>query len=203
MYSSDRFHPTNQATWRLSKRLLPWHENVWVFVLAFLGAHIVTIAADPYAGVGIGGSLVPGLSAYRSSAVALGTMGLYALLATGLTARYAQRLPDRWWLRIHRLSLVVFGLAWLHGMLAGTDSPALMPMYLATGAAVLGSAAWRHWVVRRIPVPDLAVEAVHGRDPAPPSTRPAEPPRETPPTRHEPLHAPGHREPVPVEVTVR
>lgn len=185
-------HPTNQTTWRLSKRLFPWHENAWVFVLAFLGAHIVTIAADPYAGVGIGGALVPGLSSYRSSAVALGVMGLYALLVTGLTARYTGRLPDRWWLRIHRLSLVVFGLAWLHGVLAGTDSAALLPMYAITGLAVAASAAWRHWVVRHAPVPALA--PAHAAEPLPeraPTPRGADRP------------SPVHGEPIPVEVTVR
>jgi len=141
-------NPTNQTTWRLSKHLFPWHENAWIFVLAFLGAHIVTIVVDPFAGVGIAGAIVPGLSSYRSSAVALGTLGLYALLVTGLTARYTKRLPAGAWLKIHRLAFGVFLLAWLHGMLAGTDSATIMPMYLATGAAVVAAAAYRYWVVR-------------------------------------------------------
>ena len=55
-------HPTNKTTWKLSKLLFPWHENAWIFVTAFLVLHVVTIVADPYAGVGIGGALVPGLS---------------------------------------------------------------------------------------------------------------------------------------------
>jgi sulfoxide reductase heme-binding subunit YedZ len=142
-------HPTNQTTWRLSKRLFPWHENAWVFVLAFLAAHIVSLIVDPYAGVGIGGALVPGLSAYRSSAVALGTLALYALLVTGLTARYTRRLPAGAWLRIHRFSIVVFGLAWMHGLLAGTDAGTLVPLYVATGLGVLAALAYRYWVARR------------------------------------------------------
>ena len=150
-------HPTNQTTWRLSKRLFPWHENAWVFVLAFLGAHIVALVLDPYAGVGIGGVIVPGLSSYRSSAVALGTLALYALLVTGLTARYAARLPAGLWLRIHRLSLVVFGLTWMHGLLAGTDSVGLFPVYLLTGLAVIAAAAYRYWVTRRSrPLPSFS-----------------------------------------------
>jgi sulfoxide reductase heme-binding subunit YedZ len=142
-------HPTNQTTWKLSKRLFPWHENAWIFVLAFLGAHIVTVVVDPYAGVGIGGTLIPGLSSYRSSAVALGTLGLYALLITGLTARYSKRLPAGIWLKIHRLSLLVFVLAWLHGVLSGTDTTGLMPVYLASGVAVVAAAAYRYWIIRR------------------------------------------------------
>ncbi len=139
-------HPTNRSTWKLSKRLFPWHENLFVFVLAFVTAHIVSLVADPYAGVGLGGALVPGLSSYRSSAVALGTLGLYALLVTGVTARYTSLLPRGAWLRLHRLSIVAFALAWFHGVLSGTDSPALLPMYVAAGLLVVGAAAYRYWV---------------------------------------------------------
>lgn len=142
-------HPTNQSRWRISKHLFPWHEQLWVFGLAFLGAHIVSLVADPYAGVGLGGALVPGLSSYRSSAVGLGTLALYALLATGLTARYTKLLPAGFWLGLHRLSLGIFVLAWLHGFLAGTDALALAPLYAATGLAVLTAAAYRYWVVPR------------------------------------------------------
>ncbi len=144
-------HPTNQAAWRLSRRVFPWHENAWVFVLAFLAAHIVSLVVDPFAGVGIGGAFIPGLSSYRTSAVALGTLALYALLVTGLTARYTSRLPAGAWLRIHRFSFVVFGLAWMHGLLAGSDSGTLVPMYVATGAAVIAALAYRYWASRRTP----------------------------------------------------
>jgi sulfoxide reductase heme-binding subunit YedZ len=142
-------HPTNQSTWKLSKRLFPWHENLWVFVLAFLAVHIVSLLLDPYAGVGIAGSFIPGLSSYRSSPVALGTLALYALILTGLSARYTKLLPAGFWLKVHRFSLVVFILAWLHGILAGTDAQALRPMYLATGLLVLCAGAYRYWVSRR------------------------------------------------------
>jgi sulfoxide reductase heme-binding subunit YedZ len=142
-------HPTNQSTWKLSKRLFPWHENLWIFVLAFLGAHIVSLLLDPYAGVGIVGTFIPGLSSFRSSPVALGTLAMYALIVTGVTARYTKLLPPGFWLKLHRLSLVVFILAWLHGILAGTDTEALRPFYLVTGLIVLGAAAYRYWVARQ------------------------------------------------------
>jgi predicted ferric reductase len=142
-------HPVNQSTWKLSKRLFPWHENLYVFVLAFLGAHIVSIVADPYAGVGLPAVVVPGLSSYRTSAVALGTLGLYALLVTGLTARYTKLLPPGVWLKLHRLSAVAFVLAWMHGMLAGTDTSTLQPLYVASGLLVMLAGAYRYWVARR------------------------------------------------------
>jgi predicted ferric reductase len=142
-------HPTNKSTWKLSKLLFPWHENAWVFVLAFLAAHIVAIVLDGYADVGLVGAFLPGLSHYRSPAVALGTMALYAMLATGLTARYTKLLPAGVWLKLHRLSLVVFALAWLHGVLAGTDSVAMASLYGASGMFVLAAGAYRYWVSRQ------------------------------------------------------
>ena len=95
-------HPVNQSTWKLSKRLFLWHENLWIFILAFLAAHIVSIILDPWAGVGIAGSFIPGLSSYRSAPVALGTLALYALVVSGITARYTKLLPPGLWLRLHR-----------------------------------------------------------------------------------------------------
>ncbi|MEO8230065.1 MAG: hypothetical protein ABI628_09935 [Chloroflexota bacterium] len=142
-------HPTNQATWQLSRRLFPWHENLWVFVLAFLAVHVVSIVLDPYAGVGVEGALIPGLSSYRSSPVALGTLAMYAMILTGISARYTKLLPPGFWLKLHRLSIAVFVLAWLHGILAGTDGGTLRPLYLATGLAVLAAVAYRYWVSRK------------------------------------------------------
>jgi predicted ferric reductase len=142
-------HPTNQSTWRLSRRLFPWHENLFVFVVAFLVAHVASIVLDPWAGVGIAGSFVPGLSAYRSAPVALGTLGLYAALISGVTGRWTRLLPPGLWLRIHRFALVAWVLAWMHGLLAGTDSAALLPVYLATGIGVLGAGAYRYWVAKK------------------------------------------------------
>lgn len=174
-------HPVNQSTWKLSKRLFPWHENLYVFVLAFLGAHIASLVLDPYAGVGLGGAFIPGLSSYRTSPVALGTLGLYALLVTGLTARYTKLLPAGFWLKLHRFAIVALVLTWMHGMLAGSDATALQPMYVATGTLVLIAAAYRYWVSKRrrptfaTSLPLDAGRPADVRPPAgvPPAVRPA------------------------------
>jgi predicted ferric reductase len=141
-------HPVNKSTWRLSKRLFPWHENAWLFVLAFLGVHVLSIVVDPFAGVGLGGALVPGLSSYRTAPVAIGTLSLYALLVTGVTARYTKLLPAGAWLTIHRFGIVVFVLGWMHGLMAGSDSLALQAFYVVLGCAVAAAAAYRYWAAR-------------------------------------------------------
>lgn len=141
-------HPTNKSTWRLSKRLFPWHEHTWVFTIAFVVVHVVSIATDRFAKVGWLGAVVPGMSEYRSVPVAIGTLALYALLITGLTARLTRLLPAGWWLKLHRLSLGVLGLAWAHGMLAGTDTFDAIAVYGGTFGAVAIAAAYRYWIVR-------------------------------------------------------
>jgi predicted ferric reductase len=142
-------HPHNKTTWKLSKKIFPWHDHLWVFVVAFLVAHIVSLVADPKAGVSAVGAFIPGLSQYRSTPVALGTLALYAFLVTAMTARYTKLLPPGAWLSLHRLALLVFVLSWLHGMLAGTDSEPLQLVYLVSGAVVIAAGAYRYWASRR------------------------------------------------------
>jgi sulfoxide reductase heme-binding subunit YedZ len=138
-------HPTNRTEWKASKHIFPWHRNLALFTLAFVAMHIVALAMDPYAGVGIAGSFIPGLSGYRTWEVALGTIGLYALLVTGLTARFTNLLPRGRWLTVHRVSLIAFALTWVHGVSAGSDSTPLVPMYAFAGALVALVAATRYW----------------------------------------------------------
>lgn len=153
-------HPRNRSTWKQSARWFSWHENLWVFALAFVGAHVLAIVVDPFAGVGLDGALIPGLSSYRSTAVALGTLALYALLVTGATARWTKLLPAGAWLSIHRLALIVFALGWTHGLLAGTDSVALVALYVVLASAVGGAAAYRHWVTRTARRPQPLPEVI-------------------------------------------
>jgi sulfoxide reductase heme-binding subunit YedZ len=141
-------HP-EQTQWKLAKRIYPWHESLWVFVFAFLIVHVVSLVIDPYAGVGIGGALVPGMSQYRSAPVAIGVIALYALLITAMTARYTRLLPTGWWLKLHRLSGLVLAMAWAHGVLAGSDTKAFAPVYWGIVVAVVAAGAHRYWIVRR------------------------------------------------------
>ena len=46
-------HPRNTAEWRKTKQVFPWHEMLTVFTGAFLALHVVLLAIDPYAKVGV------------------------------------------------------------------------------------------------------------------------------------------------------
>jgi predicted ferric reductase len=140
-------HPRNAGDPRTSRVVFPWHELLTVFTGAFLALHIVLLAVDPYAQVGWVGAFVPGFAEYRPLPVALGSVALYAMIITAITAKWTRLLPAGWWLKFHRLTALVFLATWVHGMLAGTDSPVLLPMYLVTGGLVLIGVVHRWWAV--------------------------------------------------------
>jgi sulfoxide reductase heme-binding subunit YedZ len=140
-------HPRNSGDPRTSRVVFPWHELLTVFTGAFLALHIVLLAVDPYAGVDWIGAFVPGFSQYRTVPVAIGSVAFYALVITAATAKWTRLLPAGWWLKVHRLTALVFLAAWAHGVLSGTDSVALLPMYLVTGGLVLLGVAHRWWSV--------------------------------------------------------
>jgi hypothetical protein len=142
-------HPRNKTAWRLSARLFPWHETLTLFVLSFVAVHVGSLVVDPYAGIGIGGALIPGLSSYRSVPVALGVLALYAVILTALTARFVRLLPAGRWLTVHRVAVAVFVLAWMHGVGSGTDTPVFGWVYAASGVFIMLLVAWRHWTAGR------------------------------------------------------
>jgi len=141
-------HPRNTTAWRKTKQVFPWHEMVSVFTGAFIALHVALLAIDPYANVGVIGAFVPGFSPYKPVAVGLGSVALYALILTALTAKWTRLLPSGWWLKVHRVAAGVFLMTWVHALLAGTDGGALLPVYLATGLPILAGVAHRWWTAR-------------------------------------------------------
>jgi len=141
-------HPRNTAEWRKTKQVFPWHEMLTVFTFAFIGLHVVLLAVDPFAKVGWLGALVPGFSGYRAPAIAVGTVAMYALLFTAVSAKWTRLLPAGWWLKAHRFAAVAFLMTWAHSVLAGTDGGALMPLYTVTGLLILAGVAHRWWTAK-------------------------------------------------------
>ncbi len=130
---------------RFVPRVTPWHQWLGLFTIAFVAVHVLAVLLDPYAHVGLLGVLLPGGSAYRPLAVALGVLALWSLLLVGLTARFSQRLAPGTWRQIHAGALVVFLLAFFHGVLTGSDTHWLRAYYSVTGLTVWAAAVARYW----------------------------------------------------------
>jgi DMSO/TMAO reductase YedYZ heme-binding membrane subunit len=147
--------------WRLRRPLLTpaahlrLHAALAATTVVLVTGHIIALVLDRFAGVGLVGAFVPGQSGYRATAVGLGTVALYLGLLVGLSAALAGRLVGRAWLPIHRTAVVAFLLVWLHGVLAGSDTPSLRLLYAVTGGAVTALAITRR--LARVPAADVRV----------------------------------------------
>ena len=142
-------HPWRNRVWSpRSETVLRAHVVLAAGTVVLLAGHLASIALDHYAGVGWTGALLPWRAHYRPTAVALGTLGLYAIVLVGGTAALAGSIARRVWFPIHTVSAAVFFLCLAHGALAGSDSHTLRWVYVATGGLVAGVQVTR-WLARR------------------------------------------------------
>jgi predicted ferric reductase len=148
------------------------HRSLAGLGLGVLVLHIGTVLADSYAHVGVTGALVPFTSGYRATAVALGTIAAYALVAVSVLGLARGRMASspraaRAWRRLHGLAYVGWATAMLHGFAAGTDSsvPWVRQLYALCFVAVLGSVAVRLLSYRPAQLGDRFAGRVSARPP--------------------------------------
>jgi DMSO/TMAO reductase YedYZ heme-binding membrane subunit len=116
LLSTRVLRPHDRPAW-----LLDLHRWLGGTALVMTGLHMLGLYLDGYIDYGFTELLVPGTSAYRPLAVALGVLSFYVLIAVQLTSYFRTRLSRRVWHTIHLLS---YGLVWgaaIHAGLAGTD----------------------------------------------------------------------------------
>jgi predicted ferric reductase len=114
------------------------HEFLSWLAWGFVGLHVGSLLIDSFQPFSLVDVLVPFTSPYRTGAVALGVIGLY-LLGVLVTSFYVQkRLGHRTWRALHFSSFLLFVVATLHGIFAGssTGMPAMQLVYLLCGGGV-------------------------------------------------------------------
>ena len=112
---------TRLARWPTPSWVLAVHRYLGALAVVFTGVHLVGLVADTFIGFGPGDLLVPFVSTYRPTAVALGVVAMYLLVAVEVSSLAMKRLPRRLWRGIHFSSFVIFAFATIHGLAAGTD----------------------------------------------------------------------------------
>lgn len=98
------------------------HRHLGGLTFAFVVLHIGALQADmtePH--IKLAAVFVPMASSWRPAAVTWGVMALYLLAAVEVTSLLMHRIPRRMWWSVHMSSLVIFGLANIHALTAGTD----------------------------------------------------------------------------------
>ncbi len=116
------------------------HQFTSLIGLAFALFHALILMGDKYINYNLAQVLVPfNSTGYKPLWVGLGQIGFYLFVIVALSFYARKRLGNRAWRLIHQLSFLMFVLALLHGIFAGTDSTvlALRVFYWITGISLL------------------------------------------------------------------
>jgi predicted ferric reductase len=135
------------------------HRNVSLLSLGFLLVHIVTTVMDSFVDISWWAAVVPGVSHYRGTWVALGTLAFDILVLVIVTSLVRLRMNATAWRRLHYTVYAAWPLAWLHFLKTGTDAAhGKFGLWIAIVAAVLvGAAVGARSTLRDNPAPVRSV----------------------------------------------
>ena len=126
--------------WRRNAGLLAMHRWLAGLTFFFIAGHLATLLFDSYAKFGMRDLLVPGASTWRPTAIAVGVVALWLLVAIEVTALAMKRVSRKWWRNVHIASYFVFWSVSIHAALAGTDTS--KPLYMVTALVALAAVAF-------------------------------------------------------------
>ena len=121
------------------------HRFLALLGLGMLALHATTLLLDPTLHMPLAGLVVPWTSPYRAAAVAAGVIAAELMVLIYVSFAVRKRIGPRNWRRLHWATYLVFLLATVHGLAAGTDStqPWGRDLYLGAVGAVAFATAWR------------------------------------------------------------
>jgi sulfoxide reductase heme-binding subunit YedZ len=111
------------------------HRFLGILAGTFIVIHGGALLLDKVVPFSLSQLLVPGTDSYRPIAVACGVVAAELLAALAVTNHYRKRVPHHWWRRAHVLNFVVWALALVHGLTAGTDATTTWALVLYAGSA--------------------------------------------------------------------
>jgi sulfoxide reductase heme-binding subunit YedZ len=137
------------------------HRSVALLSALLIAVHVGTAVLDNYVPIGAWAAFLPFTSGWRPAAVGMGTLAVDLLVLIIATSLLRGRIPLGLWRAVHRTSYLLWPLAFLHGLTAGTDLKSGWALALALlCAAVVGGAAAVAWAGRSTHPPDRAPRAV-------------------------------------------
>lgn len=105
----------------LKRNLVKVHQQLALAGLTMIAVHGLSLLGDRWLQPGIAGIAIPFTIAYRPVWVALGIIAGYLAALLGPTYFVRRRIGTRRWRQVHRATVVVYMLAVLHSLGAGTD----------------------------------------------------------------------------------
>ena len=106
----------------VSRRVTAIHEQTALAGMFAIVIHAVTLIADPWLNPGITGVLVPFTMDYRPLFTGLGVIAGLLALFLGLTFYIRRDVGAKFWRRAHRATILVYLLAVVHTIGAGSDA---------------------------------------------------------------------------------
>jgi methionine sulfoxide reductase heme-binding subunit len=134
----------------LAKRLMALHEHAALGGLIAIAVHGLTLLGDAWLHPGPVGITVPFTMDYKPVFTGLGIVGGYLAAALGLSFYARRRIGAKLWRKLHRATILVYALAVVHTLGAGTDAS---EPWLRVAVAVTGAPIVYLLVVRMLPAP--------------------------------------------------
>jgi predicted ferric reductase len=126
------------------------HNFLTLLALIFTGIHVLAVWIDPFTRFSWNEVFIPFVSHYRTLWMALGIVGLYLGLAIGLSTWIRPLIGYIWWRRLHYLTLALYVLVTLHGIMTGSDTQTLWGFAIYAGSVLLiGALFWRRVLIAR------------------------------------------------------
>lgn len=115
------------------------HEHTALAGLIAIAVHGITLLGDRWLNPGVKGLLVPFTMDFEPVFTGLGIVAGYIAAALGLSFYARRRIGPKLWRKAHRATIVVYLLAVVHTLGAGTDagSSLLRAFMLATGVPIV------------------------------------------------------------------
>ena len=131
--------------WIARARFVELHQWLSSATLVLVGAHVLSLLGDGFAGLDALDLSVPFLAPLRRVATGLGVLSGYLLLALHVSYGMRGRIGARTWRKLHYASFALYVLATVHGISAGTDTgrPFATTLYVVSAAVVTALVAAR------------------------------------------------------------
>ena len=134
----------------LARRLMALHEHAALAGLVAIAVHGLTLLGDSWLHPGPVGIAVPFTMDYEPAFTGLGIVGGYLAAALGLSFFARRRIGAKRWRTLHRATILVYLLAVVHTLGAGTDAS---EPWLRIAMALTGAPVVYLLVVRMLPAP--------------------------------------------------
>ncbi len=147
----------------LKAKLMPAHEYLALFSVFAIAAHGLVLLGDKWLKVSVTGIFIPGAISYRPLWVAFGIVAGWMTVILALSFYARRQIGVKRWRMMHRAIVLVWILAVVHSLGAGTDAGTLWLriVIMASVAPALFLTLYR-WLPEENRDRDVSVPGTHG-----------------------------------------